>query len=127
MGSARYSPYPAYKPSAVPWLGMSPSHWEVRRLKGHATDVVDLTREPDPGDLYLALEQVEGWTGRFSNAANGVSPSGQVKRFQAQDVLFGKLRPYLAKVTCPKRSGVCVGEFLVLRSHGAQLSPRYLE
>ncbi len=26
-------PYPAYKPSGVPWLGDVPAHWEVRRLK----------------------------------------------------------------------------------------------
>ena len=26
-------PYPAYKPSGVPWLGDVPEHWEVRRLK----------------------------------------------------------------------------------------------
>jgi len=26
-------PYPAYKPSGVPWLGDVPRHWEVRRLK----------------------------------------------------------------------------------------------
>ena len=26
-------PYPAYKPSGVPWLGDVPSHWEVRRLR----------------------------------------------------------------------------------------------
>ena len=70
---------------------------------------------------------MEGWTGQFSDAGDGVSFTGQVKRFQAQDVLFGKLRPYLAKVTCPKRNGVCVGEFLVLRPHDARLSPRYLE
>ena len=26
-------PYPACKPSGVPWLGDVPEHWEVRRLK----------------------------------------------------------------------------------------------
>ena len=25
-------PYPAYRPSGVPWLGDVPAHWEVRRL-----------------------------------------------------------------------------------------------
>ena len=43
-------------------------------------------------------------------AADGDGISSQLKRLQAQDVLFGKLRPYPAKVTCPKRNGVCVGE-----------------
>ena len=120
-------PYPAYKPSGVPWLGNVPRHWETPRLKGYVTNAIDLTKAPTDGELYLALEHVESWTGRFSIASNGVSYSGQVKRFHAEDVLFGKLRPYLAKVTCPKLNGVCVGEFLVLRPHNANLWPRYLE
>ena len=36
MGSARYSPYPAYKPSGVEWLRDVPAHWEVRRLRNVA-------------------------------------------------------------------------------------------
>ena len=28
----RTLPYPAYRPSAVPWFGDVPAHWEVRRL-----------------------------------------------------------------------------------------------
>lgn len=26
-------PYPAYKPSGVPWLGDVPESWDVRRIK----------------------------------------------------------------------------------------------
>ena len=33
------SPYPAYKPSGVSWLGVVPEHWEVARLKGVGTNV----------------------------------------------------------------------------------------
>ena len=29
----RFNPYPAYKPSGVPWLGDVPAHWGVRRGK----------------------------------------------------------------------------------------------
>ena len=116
-------PYPAYKPSDVLWLGNVPEHWEVSRLKGYVTNAIDLTGAPLEGELYLALEHVEGWTGRCSDAGDGVSTSSQVKRFQAQDVLFGKLRPYLAKVTCPKRNGVCVGESDRTHPVGAGLKP----
>ena len=119
--------YPVYKPSGVPWIGNAPEHWDVPRLKGYVTNAMELTRTPLDGELYLALEHVESWTGRFSEAGDGTSFSGQVKRFHAEDVLFGKLRPYLAKVTCPKRNGMCVGEFLVLRPHDGRLSPHYLE
>ena len=115
------------KPSDIEWLGGVPEHWEVGRLKSHATNVVDLTSESSRQDIYLALEHVESWTGRFTAAGDDVGFDSQVKRFRVGDVLFGKLRPYLAKVACPNRSGVCVGEFLVLRPVAVKLSPQYLE
>ena len=115
------------RPSGVEWLGDVPAHWEVRRLKNHVANVVHLTSESSHDDIYLALEHVESWTGKFAAAGDDVNFDSQVKRFRAGDVLFGKLRPYLAKVTYPNRSGVCVGEFLVLRSSVANLSSRYLE
>ena len=31
--SAKYKPYPAYRPSGVEWLGEIPAHWETIRLK----------------------------------------------------------------------------------------------
>ncbi|HHO82024.1 MAG TPA: restriction endonuclease subunit S, partial [Halothiobacillus sp.] len=33
-------PYPAYKPSGVPWLGRVPEHWEVKRL-GLVTQILN--------------------------------------------------------------------------------------
>ena len=32
-----HTPYPAYKPSGVEWLGEIPAHWEMRRLKSFAS------------------------------------------------------------------------------------------
>jgi|CXWL01.1.fsa_nt_gi type I restriction enzyme S subunit len=32
----RWPPYPAYKPSGLPWLGDIPAHWEIHRLKNKA-------------------------------------------------------------------------------------------
>lgn len=120
-------PYLNYKPSRAAWLGDIPTHWEVVRLKGHAANVVDVTKELDLDAIYLALEHVESWTGRYVAAGDDVDFDSQVKRFRPWDVLFGKLRPYLAKVACPDRNGVCAGEFLVLRPRLADLQPRYLE
>ena len=114
------------KPSGVEWLGDVPEHWEVRRLKSSTVNAVDLTGEATDGDIYLALEHVESWTGNYAPADDTAFESS-VKRFKAGDVLFGKLRPYLAKVACPDQGGVCVGEFLVLRPNPVDLSPKYLE
>jgi len=120
-------PYPAYKDSGVPWLGEVPEHWEIERLKSSVVNVIEQTAERENGDLYVALEHVESWTGRLWSAGLDVTFDSQVKRFCPGDVLFGKLRPYLAKVTRPACDGVCVGEFFVLRSRSSSLFGRYLE
>ena len=49
-----------------------------------------------------------------------------MKRFQPGDVLFGKLRPYLAKVARPDRAGVCMGDFWVMRPR-CDIDGGYLE
>ena len=112
--TAGLKPYPAYRDSGVEWLGKVPAHWEVRRLKTTTINVVELKNRCDFDDIYIALENVESWTGKYHGDDPEHSES-QVKKFKAGDVLFGKLRPYLAKVTRPTEKGGCVGEFLVLR------------
>ena len=107
--------YPAYKQSKVEWLGRVPKHWPLVRLKGVVENVVEQGTEPRPEDAYVALEHVEGWTGRITVVLTPPPPGGQTKRFEGGDVLFGKLRPYLAKVAMPLVAGLCVGEFFVLR------------
>ncbi|SDX94500.1 type I restriction enzyme, S subunit [Acetomicrobium thermoterrenum DSM 13490] len=119
-------PYPVYKPSGVEWLGQVPEHWEVRRLKTAVDHINEQTSTKNDEDLYIALEHVESWTGRLLVPSGEAQFDSQVKRFRAGDVLFGKLRPYLAKVVRPKQSGVCVGEFFVLRAR-LVVAPHYLE
>ena len=125
--SAGLEPYPHYKPSGVEWLGGVPAHWEMRRLKMAAENVVRQIRGRGSGEIYIALEHVESWTGKIRKADPDAGFDSQVKQFRAGDVLFGKLRPYLAKVTRPTESGACVGEFLVLRPRADNLLPGYLE
>lgn len=120
-------PYPAMKDSGVPWLGEVPEHWPIDRLKSSVSNVIEQTAERRSDELYVALEHVESWTGRIRRAEPDVTFDSQVKRFRTDDVLFGKLRPYLAKVTRAPGDGVCVGEFLVLRPRESGHSARYLE
>ena len=125
--NAGLEPYPDYKPSGVEWLGDAPAHWEMRRLKMTAENVVRQTRGRERGEIYIALEHVESWTGKIRKADPDAGFDSQVKQFRAGDVLFGKLRPYLAKVARPAESGACVGEFLVLRPRADNLTAGYLE
>lgn len=124
---AELSAYPAYKVSGLPWLGKVPEHWNVERLKARVANVIELTDDRPSDAPYVALEHVESWTGRLRDADPAETFESQVKRFRANDVLLGKLRPYLAKVARPTRDGVCVGEFFVLRPRGREVSAAFLE
>ena len=117
-------PYSTYKPINVDWLGEVPDHWEVLRLKSVVHQVSDQVYGSQEKIPYVALEHVESWTGRVSPHV-AEKPDSQLKQFRSGDVLFGKLRPYLAKVVRAKHSGLCVSEFLVLRTTD-RISERFL-
>ena len=115
MGGEQYRPYPAYKDSGVEWLGEIPAHWEVKRLKYAAPlRVSKLDAKPEDA-TYIGLENIESWTGRLLIQNQPESVESAVDRFEAGDVLFGKLRPYLAKAARPEFSGVSTSEILALR------------
>ena len=119
-------PYPKYKDSGVDWLGKVPEDWEIRRLKYIVRNINEQTNLKENDELYIALENVESWTGRINLCFEEVAFESQVKRFKSDDILFGKLRPYLAKVVKSTFRGVCVGEFLVLRKCVSDLSTDFL-
>jgi len=107
--------YPAYKPSGTPWLGDVPEHWEVRRLK-YSADLINQKVDGAEADLpYMGLEHIESWTGKRLGQNGDASSDGQANLFRRGDVLFGKLRPYLAKAYAADSEGICTGELLVLR------------
>jgi restriction endonuclease S subunit len=77
--------------------------------------VSDLSNKMSEDETYLALENIESWTGKIDLSIGNSEFESTVKRFKSTDVLFSKLRPYLAKVVVPEFKGVCVSEILVLR------------
>lgn len=115
------------KQTGLDWLPEVPEHWEVKPLKYLVENVNNQTATRSDDEIYVALENIESWTGRITILDEPPEFDSQVKRFQPGDVLFGKLRPYLAKVARPPRSGVCVGELLVLRCRDSSILPEYLE
>ena len=104
------NPNAKMKDSGIAWLGDVPEHWEVKRLK-HALRL--LTEKTDRRDNPIALENIEGWSGRF--ISTDTEFQGEGVAFEGGDILFGKLRPYLAKVYLTESAGEAVGDFHVLR------------
>ena len=112
---ASWTPYPDYRDTGADWLGRVPQHWGEKRLK-YAVDLINDKTDDSDGLQYIGLEQIESWTGRLIEPETPIVPDGTACRFEADDVLFGKLRPYLAKAYRATARGVCTAEALVLRS-----------
>ncbi len=64
---------------------------------------------------YTGLEHIESWTGKRIAVNGNATSEGQANLYRRGDVLFGKLRPYLAKSHACDSDGICTGELLVLR------------
>lgn len=119
-------PYASYKPSGVPWLGNVPSHWQVEKVKFQAR----LRGEKAVGAngmRYVGMEHVLSKMGKFNPIVEGTQEEAEstVNVFSKGDVLFGKLRPYLAKCVVADTDGVCSSEFLVL-APSDNVQPEYL-
>lgn len=106
----RLSPYHTYQQTNLEWAESLPEHWLVKPLK---RNVELLTEKTDSNEFPVGLENIEGWTGRFLETKTEFQ--GEGVGFEANNILFGKLRPYLAKVWLAERKGEAVGDFHVLR------------
>lgn len=95
--------------------------WPTRKLKTLALLVTE--KAADNSDFKVGLEHIENWTGRRIDSDATFEGTGVA--FKKGDLLFGKLRPYLAKAWVADREGAAVGDFLVLRPN-AEVSSSYL-
>ncbi|MFE9490073.1 restriction endonuclease subunit S [Streptomyces sp. NPDC006641] len=102
--------------------------WDRVEL-GRVAKIVRSSVSPDelsPETPYLGLEHLQRGgriIGSSTVAAEGLLSSKF--EFGSGDILYGKLRPYLAKISAPDFSGVCSTDILPVRP-GANLDSRYL-
>lgn len=115
--------YEAYKDSGVEWLGKIPVHWEVKPLKHSAKLISEKTSSKDSPLRYLGMENIQSGTGKILNGESEVE--GLANKFEKNDILFGKLRPYLAKVAIAESAGICSTEMLVYRTPNSEQAVFY--
>ena|SRR5439155_13026696 len=90
--------------------------WSDRSLADLCSLVSDQC-DPAQGDhkVYVGLEHIE--SGAFALSRHG-SPKDVVSaknRFKKNDILYGKLRPYLDKAVVAQQEGICSTDILVFR------------
>jgi type I restriction enzyme S subunit len=101
--------------SGVEWIGKIPKGWQLDRLK----DLVSLRDEKstEKSDIedYIELEDLDQGTGRLLSVRSTANVESAVMKFYKNDVLFGKLRPYLRKYYLATFDGKCTGEILAFK------------
>lgn len=100
----------------------------VERLEDIANFVRDTTTA-ETSSTYIGLANVQSHTGELVETAE--KANGFCFKYQENDVLFARLRPYLNKVHLAENSGVCSTEFHVIRIKPAanpddEILPDYL-
>lgn len=78
------------------------------------------------GTTYVGLENIDS-QGSFNNVETVAAGEIRSNKFRFDDdhILYGRLRPYLAKVAMPAFSGVCSTDILPIRP-GPEIEPRFL-
>lgn len=109
---------------------MSSARAQQAGRSGQFCDLVELVRDkyaPTPRDVdvpCINLENIPEAVGRVSGWSKASENLSMKTRFEAKDILFGKLRPYLRKYAQPSFAGVCTSELLAFRAK-AGVDPRY--
>lgn len=102
------------KESGVEWIEYFPAKWVKKRLK----NIVDFISDKIIANKQtnnISLENIVSHSGEYVKTDSEYEGIGV--RFSKDDILFGKLRPYLAKVHLCKYDGVALGDIYVLRCH----------
>ena len=107
------NPNAKMKDSSIKWIGLIPEHWETIRLK-RTVDIIN-KKSIDNSIPYIALENIESYTGQLLSLSN-IKPDSTCNAFKKDDILFCKLRPYLTKCVLTTYDGKCTSELLVLRN-----------
>ena len=85
--------------------------WHTYRIKDVARFISE--KANDCSLPYIALDNIVSWDGTYIPSDS--VPDGNSNVCKKGDVLFGKLRPYLAKGYIPTQDSICSPEFVVLR------------
>ena len=125
--------YDRYKDSGIAWIGEIPEHWEIKKLKNVCSQVNIKENSKGNSLPYIGLENIESGSGRYIDTISEIE--GMANRFCKNNVLFGKLRPYLSKVYLAEKDGICSTEFIVYDTksnncrfiHKLLLSPLFID
>ena len=103
--------YDEYKNTEVKWTPEIPNIWNEIRFKYALLMITTKSAL----DVKIGLENIESYSAKYI-PTDSVYEGNGIEAKQG-DILYGKLRPYLAKVLLADRDYNAVGDFYVFRSN----------
>jgi len=103
------------KNSGVRWIGDIPSNWDIVKIRYVSSTRSENGKFLPESDMYIGLENIGTRSNTLieTEAEYGTSQYSICKK---GDILFSKLRPYLAKAIISPIDGFCTGELLNFKS-----------
>lgn len=133
MNSGRFSTNPTRKTEAVSEARLQyrdtrlPIGWAKTNLNAVVWSV---STKADPNEnrdeRYIGLEHIVSGEGELRRIGNATEVKSVKTKFLPGDILYGKLRPYLNKITMPNFPGICSTDILVLRPE-SQIEKGFIE
>ncbi len=101
------------KDSKVDWIGEIPKHWSIDKIK-YSAKIRNEKYNDTLGALdYFGLENIESWSNKYFKTDSIYDLNGS-QICKKDDLVFGKLRPYLSKVYKVNYDRCCSSEFAVI-------------
>lgn len=107
--------YPGFDGSLINGL---PKDWRKGKLKEIASNI-RVSYNPNKDEIlsnYIGLEHIPRRSIMLSDWGISSEINSQKSKFQKNDILFGKLRPYFHKVIIAPFNGICSTDILVIRA-----------
>ena len=104
-----------------------PASWDLRPLGEVVKPTRPRIKPSEKPDLpFIGMENIEAHTMKLLGTVSAGTMKSSAVHFQPDDVLYGRLRPYLNKVYRPDFEGLCSAEFIVFPK-AESISSRYLQ
>lgn len=99
-------------------MGWVPEGWKTGTFRDIASHIRENVKVEEVAtyDCYVGLEHIGRKQLFLSEFGTGEAIESNKSRFQARDLLFGKLRAYFHKVCLASKEGICSTDILVFRA-----------
>ena len=112
-------PYPAYKPSGVPWLEKVPACWDLRPAKWYFREVDD--RSETGSEELLSVSHITGVTPRSEKNITMFKAESNVgyKLCKPGDLVINTMWAWMAALGVARQAGIVSPSYAVYRPHPA--------